>query len=192
MERTAVEMMTLLGDLLGVQRQKKPRRHDHEKEPSELRDLILCVANRQLARPPSAPVLLSLQSLSPRTRPVLISLAAHLPARTAFPPCAPSCPSPAASKDLPHSQILPAGNPPEVWLSSQQEAEMKGTFCSSLPAPARRCSCSLSSGAFVQPNPNGWERGGRCHPAGAAVTQVLQLLLVPGCNRAQKLRPQGC
>lgn len=34
-----MEMTTLLRDSLGVQRQKKPRRCDHE-EPSELRDLI--------------------------------------------------------------------------------------------------------------------------------------------------------
>jgi len=134
-----VEMMTLPGDLLSAWRQR-PHGCDHEKELLELRD-VLTTLSRQPARPHPAPA----QSLSPQPPPVLIS---PLCQPVGPSPMRSSCPSPAASTDLPRSQILPAGNPPEVWLLSQQEAEMKGTFCSSFPAWTR----SLSSGVCAVPS----------------------------------------
>lgn len=68
LQRTAVEMTTLLRDSLGVQRQQKPRRRDHEEEPSELRDLIPRAAEQTAGTTTlSSGALISAKPLPPNT-----------------------------------------------------------------------------------------------------------------------------
>lgn len=159
-----MEMTTLLRDSLGVQRQKKPRRCDHE-EPSELRDLIPRAAEQTAGTTTlSSGALISAKPLPPPN--TSCSYLACCPSASLHglpPACSqlsrPCCQQGSATLANPSCRkpsrglaFLPAGGRDErdiLFFPSRPSA---------VPAVWPR-------GAFVQSDPKGWERRGYCHRA---------------------------